>query len=162
MKPLRAKDLMQKDVAYVQPNMGLYELAQFLNDEGIHGAPVVDSSGTVVGVVSRSDVTRAISEEGGGFAGLSPEFHAVNEEGELEDMPTDLPAGDLPGSDLTVAEIMSKSPVLCDEEATAGELAQRMLEAKTHRIIVTKDGRVTGIVSATDLLQAVCTYEKAL
>ncbi len=158
MTRMKAKDLMQKDVAYVQPNLGLYELAQFLSDEGIHGAPVVDGSGTVVGVVSRSDVTRAISEEGG-FSALSPEFHTVDEEGEMVDMPTDLPREELPGSDLTVSQFMSKNPLLADEEMSAGELARKMLAEGTHRIIITKDGKVTGIVTATDLLKAVVAYE---
>ena len=52
MKDLKAKDIMNTDVLSVRDDMTVQELAGFLTEREILGAPVVDSDGEVVGVVS--------------------------------------------------------------------------------------------------------------
>jgi CBS domain-containing protein len=159
MGVLTAKDLMQKNVAYVRPNMTVKDLIQFLNDEGIHGAPVVDGEGTVVGVVSRSDIFQIWTDED--YDVCAPTYHTMTDDGEYMDLPTNLSEGHK-AEETEVIEIMSKSPLTATPETSVGELAERMLKEKVHRVIVTNDNKVVGIITSTDLLKAVSAYESEL
>jgi predicted transcriptional regulator len=157
MKKIAARALMNKGVAYASPHWSLLELAQFLDDQSIHGAPVQDSSGNLIGVVSRSDVNRAISESLMDADG-KPAFRTVNEDGDVEDMETDLPTYN-PAEELTVSEIMQPNAITMDADVTVGEVAKRMFDESTSRVLLTEKSRIVGIISSTDLLQAVVQYE---
>jgi len=87
-----------------------------------------------------------------------PAFHTVNEFGDYEDMPTDLPA-DNPAEGMTVAEIMSSNAVTASATNSAGDVAQLMIEERCSRVLLIEDKKVVGIISTTDLLRAVVKYE---
>jgi acetoin utilization protein AcuB len=44
-------------------------------------------------------------------------------------------------------------PVAVDDDAPVQEIAARMLEEKVRRVVVVHEGRVVGIVSATDVVR---------
>lgn len=158
---LTAKELMHHDVAYVTAEMTLVDLANFLDDNKIHGAPVIGSRNQLVGVVSRTDLARAITEGGSEEPHLTW-FRMLNEEGEFEGVQTDLDQGNLPGGETTVGEIMSTTVVTAEADWPAGKVAEEMMKTGVHRLLVLDKGRVVGIVSATDLLKAVVDYEAKL
>jgi len=51
-----ARDIMTTPVVTVTADMSIRDLAKILTEKGISGAPVVDDSGRVVGIVSEADV----------------------------------------------------------------------------------------------------------
>ena len=53
---MRAKDVMTPSVVTVDPNTSVQDLATLLSERGISGAPVVDSSGRMIGIVSEGDL----------------------------------------------------------------------------------------------------------
>lgn len=60
---LRARDFMQTDVLTISPETSLLDIHRLFLEEEIHGAPVVDDSGVVRGVISTVDLLRAVSDE---------------------------------------------------------------------------------------------------
>ena len=63
MTKLRSvRDLMNPDIMTVTDEMTTDELARYLIEREISGAPVVDSQGRVVGVVSMTDIGRNLAE----------------------------------------------------------------------------------------------------
>ncbi len=56
MRPIIAADVMNPNVLVVQEDMSVEELARFLVESEISGAPVVDPEGRLVGVVSVTDL----------------------------------------------------------------------------------------------------------
>src|SRR5262245_21837080 len=60
--PLCARDIMQPHVVSVAPDMLIPELVDFLSSHRVSGVPVMEK-GMVVGIVSRSDLVRAVSLE---------------------------------------------------------------------------------------------------
>lgn len=150
MRLITASDLMNPRVLTVSQDMGVPELANFLVANDISGAPVVDGSGKLVGVVSLNDIAEALAddedEDGerstGFFAsewdeGLSPE--------EIEELPAD-------ATELTVADIMTPDVFTVGEETPVSEIAEAMISSHVHRLLVTREDRVVGIISTSDLL----------
>ncbi|HEX9733945.1 MAG TPA: CBS domain-containing protein [Thermoanaerobaculia bacterium] len=61
MRPITASDLMNPAVLVVGDDLSLRDLAAFLAENEITGAPVENGSGELVGVVSMVDVARAVA-----------------------------------------------------------------------------------------------------
>ena len=63
MRPITASDLMNPAVLMVRDDLSVRDLAAFLLDNEITGAPVENGSGELVGVVSVVDVARAVAAD---------------------------------------------------------------------------------------------------
>lgn len=53
---MEARDIMSKDLIVLTPDMDVHEAAELLVRYRVHGAPVVDASGMLVGMVSLVDL----------------------------------------------------------------------------------------------------------
>jgi CBS domain-containing protein len=60
--PRTVEDVMTRDVQVLQPHSDLYDAARSMRSSGIRSLPVVDG-GTVVGVVSRSDLLEVLARD---------------------------------------------------------------------------------------------------
>jgi len=149
---ITASDLMSREVAAVEPDMSLTELATFLEDRGISGALVRERDGRPVGVVSVSDISSAEALAGGtpATAASRAAFYAQSWEAEFDD--ADLEPIRIEDSELTVADIMTPEVVSVDADAPVSEIASTMLEQHIHRVFVREGEAIVGLVSTTDLL----------
>ena len=151
MRPITAADLMNPGVLTVREDMTVRELAAFLVGHKISGAPVEDKDGRLVGVVSLVDVAAAASDEeelDGGPAHYFSRGFANGEGQEVEDFEEP----DLDDEELTVADIMAPELFTIASEATVPEVASMMLKSHVHRLLVTREDKVVGILSTSDLL----------
>ncbi|MCP3963785.1 MAG: CBS domain-containing protein [bacterium] len=64
MKELTARDVMSRTVMAVRDDLTLGQVAGLLADNEISGAPVEDDEGSLLGVVSVTDVNRSAAEPG--------------------------------------------------------------------------------------------------
>jgi len=145
---MTAADLMSRHVVLVPQEMSLQGAARLLAQAQISGAPVVDSHGRCAGVISANDFVRVFME--GKHKALEPP-----REGEEFCFPwTMRTAESLP--ETTVSHHMTADPVMVSSQAEIGELAQRMLDAHIHRVIVVdEERRPVGVVCSTDIRAAV-------
>lgn len=142
---MKAKDIMRKDVITVKSYLTVQELAKVFTERCISGAPVVDQNEKVIGVVSQTDLVNARSGQPAGI----PLFHTA------EDEPTTAVGMHYEVMDGTrVEEIMTPGGISYDEETTVAELARAMTERHIHRVLVTRKGRLVGIVTTMDMMQA--------
>lgn len=130
-----AKDLMTRQVATLTPLTTIGEAARFLTDQRISGAPVVDARGNILGVVSQTDLVR--HQSGKAPDGWPGEPSAVD------------------GAEVPVVSVMTGAVVTCEEDTPLDEVARLMLDRRIHRVLVTRQGKLCGIVTAMDLLRAV-------
>lgn len=146
-----ARDVMQRDVLCVGAEMPLTKVTELFVEEGIHGAPVVDEMESVLGVISTIDVLRAVEEEHG-----APSSDAVYFRETLEFSGPDWSQAPNDFQDrlsqITAGEAMQTSVVTVSEDTPVREIAKRMRGDRIHRVLVTKDGRLCGIVSTLDLI----------
>lgn len=148
MRPITASDLMNPEVLTVREDMTVRELASFLIENEISGAPVADAEGRLVGVVSLVDIAAVASgegrrAEGAGFFG--PDWDDGLDEEDMEDLPLDQDG-------LRVADIMTPQIYSVMEDSTVSEIASLMLKGHLHRLLVTREDRAIGIITTSDLL----------
>jgi CBS domain-containing protein len=152
MRAIVARDVMNPDVLTVRDDLSLTELAEFLVDHEISGAPVEDAEGRLVGVVSLTDVAAA-------FTGVrdqavvdhsSPDFYLGHWEDRFN--PEDLAGLRVADSEATVGEIMTPAIFAVEDETPVALVAEKMIHAHVHRLLVTRDRKVVGIVTTSDLL----------
>jgi CBS domain-containing protein len=147
-----AKDIMTRNVLTAYDDWTLQELARFLTDNGISGAPVITGEGKLVGVVSLTDVARATGRLGSGwFEPLSVYHH----DGKLSI--DELSSLKLESSETTnVRDIMTSVVFEVDAGASIGQVAETLLRGRIHRVFVVEHGKVVGVISALDLLRVLC------
>ena len=147
-----ARDVMNDEILTVTEEMSVHELATFLTDHEISGAPVEDSEGRLVGVVSLTDLAR-VAAEGGTVevANEHPFFHDLDgTEGiDLED----LRELHIEEEGVRVSEIMTPTVFAVEADAPISHVARSMLDGHLHRLLVIESQKVVGIVSTSDLLR---------
>src|SRR5918994_7417679 len=106
MRDLTAADVMNTQVLAVRPEMTVHELAAFLTENQITGAPVLDRQGRLVGVVSETDIAESETDRGEPVRDHSdPEFDLRGWEDKAN--PEDMRGLHVEGGDLMVRDIMT-------------------------------------------------------
>jgi CBS domain-containing protein len=150
---LTAKDVMTAELITVAADLTVAEVVELLTENEVSGAPVVDEEGMPIGVISLSDVARRATGRGPVDLDRSrPEFYLRGWEDRyaLEEVR----ALRIVAESLSVRDVMTETLFTVGEDAPLNEIAGVMLGAHVHRVLVTRDGRLAGIVSSLDLLGA--------
>ena len=137
---------METDLLTVTPETPLLDIHRMFVEEEIHGAPVVDDSGAVRGVVSTLDLLRAVQdvdEPAAGIAGYFRDQQPYAGSGSSERLP-----------DLTAADVMTRELVFVTPETPVAEVAKTMRSQHVHRVLVIEEGMLVGVVTSFDLLKA--------
>jgi CBS domain-containing protein len=177
---LSLRDLMTPEVLTLDPDMTLREAVERLVSEGISGAPVV-VGGRLVGVVSSTDILEFESTNPGvpSFRSEQQDLGEWGPAAPWEEDVSDPPAawfremwGDS-GADVAermadpetpewdflaehvVGEVMTRKVVALGPDAPLAEAAGVMVASGIHRLLVTEDDVLVGIVSAMDFVRAV-------
>lgn len=150
LSELTAEDLMSREVLTLPRESSIQDALQSLMRARVGGAPVVDERGRCIGVFSISDCSRRIQRGSQAVRTPPPIPGCVCSEWEVVEPDW----GTLPAD--AVSRYMTPDPVVVQPDAPMGELAQMMVDAHIHRLIVVEgDRRPIGIVSSTDVLAAV-------
>ena len=128
---MKVAELMQTNLQTVRPDASITDATVLLTDSHVTGVPVVDGRGTVLGVLTTTDVLNAAAEMAG-----SEERERLFEQ-------------------TTVQEIMTPRPLTITPDTEVKEAAQQMLYLEVHRLFVEDDGRLVGVVSQSDIVRAV-------
>lgn len=148
---MRAHQIMTRPVVTISPDASILDAANLMLQRHVSGLPVVDAAGKLVGVVSEGDFIRR-SEIGTqrrrsrflklilGPGRAASDF--VQEHG------------------CKVSEIMTAEPVTVTEDTPLPTIVALMEKNELKRLPVMRDGRVVGIVSRANLLQAVASLAR--
>ncbi len=154
MKYTSAKDVMTADVKTVGADWPLDRVAEFLIEHDISGAPVVDG-GTLVGVISLTDLARHDSVSGNRTSSDRPAAYYRNE---LEHLYAEEEVDQLrvrEGDETTARDVMTDEIYDVNEHTSVQQIAQVMHRGRIHRVFVTTDGEIRGVISALDMLKVV-------
>lgn len=146
---MQARELMQRDVLMVGPNTPAREIARLLSTHRISAAPVVDSSGEPIGMVSEGDL---IGEEEPDRYKRREWWLALLADGET--LAPEFLASLGAWESRAARDIMSTPVVTVSETANESEIAGLLTTHRIKRVPVVRDGKIVGIVSRADLVRA--------
>lgn len=136
---------MSREVLALAPDTSLSAAARLFATRHITGAPVIDHTGQVLGVVSQTDLVdpdRSRSEASGHSG-----YYRVSE-GQTDAV------GEAVGSeDGMVADVMSANVLSIGPAAPLCEAIHSMVAEGVHRLLVADEGRLVGIISSMDVLR---------
>jgi CBS-domain-containing membrane protein len=136
------KDIMTTRVVAVHRSTSFKEMAARLRKERVSAFPVVDDDGTVVGVVSGTDLLPKETLDAGWAAGVPEMTSRVLDEGDQQK-----------AESVTAAELMTEPAVTAAPEDTVEHAARLMCTHRVKRLPVTDgSGRLVGIISRADVL----------
>jgi CBS domain-containing protein len=149
---MRARDVMQSPVISVSPETSLADVHRLFAEEEIHGAPVIGDDGSMVGVITSTDLVNAVLEqtESGAFGS---EYLRELVEFSGPDWSRGTPA-DFQDRlrQLSAQDIMTPGGACVPASAPVSEVAALMHERHIHRVWVTERGVLAGVISSFDLL----------
>jgi CBS domain-containing protein len=147
---MKAADIMTKGAVCVAPNASIMQAVGIMLQRRISGLPVVDANGTLVGIVTEGDLLRRVETGTQRHRprwmefligpGLANEYvHACGRK---------------------VHEVMSASVHTIDPDTPLDEIVKVMESRRIKRVPVVRAGRVIGIVSRANLLQALASVSR--
>jgi CBS domain-containing protein len=142
---MKVLDLMTTEVISVPTETPLKEVARLLAEHRVSGVPVVDENGGVVGIVSEADFVDR--ERGTVPARAGWLTRVLTGEDEARDLRARLEG-------TTAGAAMSAPATVIRPQASVREAATLMSTRKVNRLPVVEDGRLVGIVTRADLLDA--------
>ena len=142
---MKAMDVMVRDVITVKPDDDVADAISLLADYDVSALPVIDDDENVVGVISEADLMHR--EEIGTEKQRPWWLEAVTPAWTL--------AGEFAKSHgRRVEEVMSTNVISASEDTPLGEIASLLERHRIKRVPILRDGKLVGIVSRSNLIQA--------
>jgi CBS domain-containing protein len=142
-------DVMTSDVITVEPDMTIQSLAALLASSGISGAPVVDSGGRLVGIVSEGDLLHRAE------IGTARRHRERRRSWWLDHFASDLARDYVKSHGRTVKDLMTRDVVTVTEDTDLGDVAALMEVKRIKRVPVMREGKIVGIISRANIVRAV-------
>ncbi|MGI6657475.1 MAG: CBS domain-containing protein [Desulfobulbus sp.] len=146
---LTARDIMTTEVITVQTRTLIRDLAQLFLAHNISGAPVVDEAGTVVGIVTESDLIFQNKR-----IHLPTTFALLDAFVPLE-RPSRMMEELKKIAGTRVGDICSHKLISVTPETGLDELATLMAEKKVHTLPVMDQGRLVGVIGKSDIIRTI-------
>ena len=142
---MRAIDVMVRDVVTVHPDTDVADAIKLLAERDVSALPVLDKDGNLVGLLSEADMIHRAEigtekhrpwwlEAVTGASTLAEEFAKSHGK--------------------KVGEVMTDGVISVTEETPLSEIAALFERKRIKRVPVVKDGKLVGIVSRSNLIQA--------
>lgn len=147
---IKAKDVMSKDVVFVEEKTSLEEVAELLNRHVISGLPVIDDKKRVVGVISEKDFLFHMgAKEERTFMGVVS--HCLKSKGCVA----------ISMRKQNAKDIMTSPAIIVDENIPVSEIANIFIEKNINRTpVVGPEQKLVGIVTRTDIVRSSCLIEQ--
>jgi CBS domain-containing protein len=146
---MRAIDVMTTDVITVDPDTTIQSLATLLAERGISGAPVVDASGQLVGIVSEGDLLHRAE------IGTARRHRVRRRSWWLDHYAADAARDYVKDHGRTVNDIMTRDVATVSEDTELADIAALLEAKRIKRVPVVRGGKVIGIISRANIVRAV-------
>jgi len=142
---MNAKDIMTVNVVTVGPDEPVTGIARLLIERGISAVPVVDTDGTLKGIVSEGDLVHRVSSEGD-----RPRSWWLQLVGD----PNETPQEYLKAHGQKAADVMTSNVKTVSPQTSVADVAEMLEKNKIKRVPVVEGKKLVGIISRANILQA--------
>jgi CBS domain-containing protein len=148
--PLTVRDIMETDVPPVYPEDPIEKVVRVMRDHELPGIPVINEGGRCVGIITESDLIMGGEKEDlhlPHYIELFGGFVFLESTKKFEDR--------LRKAIGAVAQdVMTEDPITIEPTASVDEAARMIARSKHNRIPVVEHGRLIGVVTRIDVLDA--------
>jgi CBS domain-containing protein len=135
-------DLMTRDLVTVSPQDSLKFVANLMFKHNFDGVPVVDSSGRLLGDVSGQELIKW----------ALPDYERMlSEKPDIEPFEELLRQVD----NMKVSDVINTNVITISESATLIEASTLIVNSKVDRVMVVREGRLIGVISASDIVSKI-------
>jgi CBS domain-containing protein len=153
---ITVRDIMTTDLITVTPDMDIAGAAKILLDSRINGAPVVDDSGRLVGILCQSDlITQQKKLPIPTLFTFLDGLIRLTSMKQLEKQVGKIAA-------LTVSEAMTPKPVTVRPDTGLETVAALMVDSNFHTLPVVEDSELVGIIGKEDVLRTLLPTTESL
>lgn len=149
---MNASDVMVANVITIRPDASVLDLADLLLANRISAVPVVDEDGRLLGIVSEGDLLRRA--ESGTERRRSWWLEALTPNESLA-------AEFVKAHGLKVGDVMTRNVVTAAPDTPIARIADLLERNRIKRVPIVEDGKIVGIVSRANLLQALASARSA-
>ena len=136
-----AQDIMSEDIEVIYEDMLISQVAHLMLRDRVSGFPVVDKAVGMVGIITMTDLFSMLGKALGG-------------------QPGNFSSNDIPRlKNLKVGEVMTRNVISINPSTTLDEIAHLVVHNGIHFFPVMEEGRMVGIISRHDILNAVFAYD---
>jgi CBS domain-containing protein len=141
---MRVRDLATRQVFTIGPDTSVRHAAKLMLKHDIGGLPVVDDAMNLVGIITEGDLLRRFELELGSVGDPHiPDRQAGNAREFVR------------RHSWKTGDVMTRNVITVDEKESIGRAARLLEEHGIKRLAVTSNGKLTGIISRSDLLPVV-------
>lgn len=141
------KDIMTTDLITFTPDMDISRATKILFDNRINGAPVVDDSGDLVGILCQSDlITQQKKLPIPTIFTFLDGLIRLTSMKQIEKQVRKIAA-------LTVSDAMTPKPVTVRPDTGVETVAALMVDKNFHTLPVVEESRLVGIIGKEDVLR---------
>ncbi|MBI5440463.1 MAG: CBS domain-containing protein [Deltaproteobacteria bacterium] len=126
------KHLMSPEPVSISPDQSVADASELMTSRAIRHLPVLEE-GRLVGLVTRTSLAAALPGLGTGLTRFEYNYLTAN---------------------TSVRDVMIREPMLGTEEMPAEEAARIMNANRISSLVVVRDGRPVGIITDTDIFEA--------
>jgi CBS domain-containing protein len=148
---MRAHQIMTRPAISVTPDTTILEAANIMLQRHISGLPVVDTAGALVGIISEGDFIRRSEINTGRKRSKFMKF-ILGAGREAADFVHEHAK--------KVGEIMTPEPLTISEDTDLEQIVELMEKNNVKRLPVTRGNKLVGIVTRSNLLQAVASLAR--
>ena len=144
---ITVRDIMTTDLITVVPNMDIVKAAKILLDNRINGAPVVDESGHLLGILCQSDlIAQQKKLPIPTLFTFLDSFIQLPSSKKIQKQVQKIAA-------LKVSDAMTPEPVAVQPDTQIETVAALMVDSNFHTLPVVEGSRLVGIIGKEDVLR---------
>ncbi|KAB1441143.1 CBS domain-containing protein [Pseudodesulfovibrio senegalensis] len=144
---LKARDIMTEKAITLKPDTDIVSAVKTLLENKINGVPVVEDDGSVIGVLTQSDLVAQQKElKLPSFFTLLDGVFPLSSYEELDKQLQKISA-------IVVREAMTPAPATVTPETKIAQIATIMADKKLYTLPVVENGKLIGVVGKEDVLR---------
>jgi len=153
---MKIRDVMTTEVVTLSPDETVLGASLKLSDKRISGAPVVDSSGKVIGVFSEADILKKLKITSKTLRMIYPSLCSVCVSFQEEETERETIEAYKEVAALKVGDLMTAPAETVGSELDVRDAIKKMVGKRINRLpVVNEAGKSIGIITRGDILRGI-------